>query len=189
MKSVAIFGASRAGKTTLTRMLIDAHPGYQVISGDHIREAFRNTIPILDIRAGGRGIEKIFPRFLADLFTKSINWRSNYGVGGYIVESCDIKPTQAKELFAGNNVEILFIGCADVSAEDWLGYIRSNDDESDWTKGCSDEFMLEHCRKCIEYSKRLRHECMELGLQYVDTSHNRRQILNDVVCSLDLGDS
>ena len=94
------------------------------------------------IRAGGRGIEKIFPRFLADLFTKSINWRSNYGVGGYIVESCDIKPTQAKD-----------------------------------------------CRKCIKYSKWLRHECMELGLQYVDTSYNRRQILNDVARSLDLGDS
>lgn len=49
-----------------------------------------------------------FQRFLQCLFYKNI--KSNQGYFNYIVETCDMEPEQAKELFDREDTVILYVG-------------------------------------------------------------------------------
>ena len=45
MKNIAIFGSSRSGKSTLSKMLSKKYSNYHIIIGDDIRWAFQETLP------------------------------------------------------------------------------------------------------------------------------------------------
>lgn len=45
MKNIAIFGSSRAGKSTLSKMIAKKYPNYHIIIGDNIRGAFSRVLP------------------------------------------------------------------------------------------------------------------------------------------------
>ena len=45
MKNIAIFGASRAGKTTLAREINKVYTNYHIINGDSIRKTFQKELP------------------------------------------------------------------------------------------------------------------------------------------------
>lgn len=107
MKNIAIFGSARSGKSTLAKMIAKQFPNYHIMIGDDIRWAFQKTLPELNINSkGGSGMVDIFPLFLATLFYKSIE--RNKGEINYIIETCDITPKKAKELFAQDNTILLF---------------------------------------------------------------------------------
>lgn len=97
MKNIAIFGSSRAGKSTLAKMIAKKYP-YHIYIGDVIRWAFQQILPKNEINEfNGKGMKDDFPNFLSCLFYKSI--KRNAGEFNYIVETCDVTPLKAKELF------------------------------------------------------------------------------------------
>lgn len=177
MKNIAIFGSSRSGKSTLSRMISKKYPNYHIIVGDDIRGAFQEVLPDNNINSkGGEGMKEDFPAFLASYFYKSI--KRNKGEFNYIVETCDITPAKAKELFNREDTILLFIGTPKLTVEEHLNEIRKYETEKDWTYGRSEELMLKHCKLWIDISKKYEKECEQLNIWYVDTSVNRDEILN-----------
>lgn len=179
-KSIAIFGSSRAGKSTLSKMIAKKFPNYHIIIGDDIRSAFGKVLPNTNINSqGGIGMVDDFPRFLSTLFYKNI--KRNKGEFHYIVETCDMTPRKAKELFDNENTILLFVGQAKQTPQEHFDEIRKYETESDWTYHCSDEHMMKHSEEWVTTSKQYEKECKELGIWYVDTSSHRNEVLSDTL--------
>lgn len=180
MKNIAIFGSSRSGKSTLAKMIVKKYPNYQMYIGDDIRWAFQEVFPSLNINSkGGSGMKEDFPKYIANLFYKSI--KRNKGTFNYIVETCDIYPAKAKELFEKDDTIILFLGISSLSIKEHFNEIRKYETEEDWTYDRTDEKILEHCNYWIPQSKKIEEECRKLNLWYVDTSFNRMEVLQETL--------
>lgn len=184
MKNIAIFGGSRSGKSTLAKMISKKYSNYHIYIGDDIQWAFQEVLPKNNINnQGGIGMEEDFPNFLSCLFYKSI--KRNKDEINYIIESCDISPEKASLLFNREDTVLLFLGTANLTAEDQLKEIRQFETEKDWTYKMDDEQILDHSEywisKCQEYER----ECKNLNLWYVDTSFNREKILNETLDKID----
>lgn len=163
MKNIAIFGSSRSGKSTLSRMISKKFPNYHIISGDDIRNTFADVLPQNNINSkGGSGMVEDFPNFLSTLFYKSI--KGNNEEFGYIVETCDITPNKAKELFSKGNTILLFIGTSNQTVEDHFNEIKKYQTQKDWSYGRSDERIMEHCKYWIPKSKEYERECRKLNI-------------------------
>lgn len=180
MKNIAIFGSSRSGKSTLSRMIAKKHPNYHIIVGDDIRWAFQEVLPNNHINSkGGSGMVEDFPKFLSFLFYKSI--QRNKNVFNYIVETCDMTPTKAFELFNSSDTIIVFLGTPSLTVEKHFEEIRKYENESDWTYGRSDDDLWKHCKQWINKIKEYESECNRLGIWFVDTSFNRNKVLEDTL--------
>lgn len=180
MKNIAIFGSSRSGKSTLSKMLSKKYPNYHIIIGDDIRWAFQETLPNNNINSkGGIGMVEDFPNFLSFLFYKSI--KRNKGIFNYIVETCDITPQKASKLFNKEDTVLLFLGTPNQSIKQHFEEIRKYETERDWTYNKNDERILEHSKHWISKSKEYEKQCKELDIWYVDTSFNRIEILENTL--------
>lgn len=178
MKNIAIFGSSRSGKSTLSKMISQKYPNYHIIIGDDIRWAFQETLPNNNINSkGGIGMIEDFPNFLSCLFYKSI--KRNKGIFNYIVETCDITPQKAVKLFNKDDTVLLFLGTPNQSIKQDFEEIRKYQTERDWTYNRNDEHILEHSKHWIAKSKEYEKQCKELDIWYVDTSFNRIEILEN----------
>lgn len=148
MKNVAIFGNSRSGKSTLSKMISKKYPHYHIIIGDDIRGAFSETLPNNNINSKeGSGMVSDFPNFLSCLFYKNI--KRNKEIFNYIVETCDMTPQKAYELFNKENTIILFLGTPNQTIEQHFEQIRKYETERDWTYNRTDEQILEHSKHWV----------------------------------------
>lgn len=180
MKNIAIFGSSRSGKSTLSKMISKKYSNYHIFIGDDIRGAFQDVLPNNNINSkDGIGMLEDFPNFLSCLFYKSI--KRNKGEINYIVETCDITPKKAYQLFNREDTILLFLGTPRQTIDEHFNEIRKYQTEKDWTYNRSDEHILEHSKHCISKSKEYEKECKELNIWYVDTSFNREEVLNDAL--------
>lgn len=82
-----------------------------------------------------------FPNFLSYLFYKSI--KRNEGEINYIVETCDITPKKAKELFSKDDTIVLFLGTPKQTIEQHFEEIRKYETEKDWTYNRDNEHAFE----------------------------------------------
>lgn len=180
MKNIAIFGSSRSGKSTLAKMISEKYPNYHIIEGDCIRWSFQKTLPNTNINSkNGRGMKEDFPNFLATLFYTVIE--NNDTNINYIIETCDITPNKAKELFSKDNTIILFLGTPNHSISEHIKIIRANQTEKSWCYQKSNEYLINHSKKWLDRSKQYQEECNKLGIWYVDTSFNVNKVLKDTL--------
>lgn len=180
MKNIAILGIPRSGKSTLAKMISKKYPNYHIVIGDDIRSAFQNVLPNNNINnKGGIGMIEDFPNFLSYLFYKNI--KRNKGIFNYIVETCDITPQKAYELFNKDDTILLFLGTPNQTFKQHFEEIRKYETKIDWTYNRSDEHMLEHSKLWVSKSKEYEKECKELDIWYVDTSFNREEVLNNTL--------
>ena len=180
MKNIAIFGSSRSGKSTLSKMIAKAHPNYHIFIGDDIRYAFREVLPNNNINEyGGIGMKEDFPNFLSCLFYKSI--KRNEGEFNYIIETCDISPQKAYELFNKEDTILLFLGTPKQSIEERFNQIRKYETEKDWTFNRTDENIINHSKYWIQKSKEYEKECNDLNIWFVDTSFDRENVLKNTL--------
>ena len=184
MKNIAIFGSSRSGKSTLSKMICKKYPQYHIIIGDDIRYAFQVVLPNNQIsNKGGNGMKDDFPNFLACLFYKSI--KRNKGIFNYIVDTCNMTPEKAKELFNRDDTIILFLGTPKQTIKQHFDEVRKYETNKDWTYDRTDEEIIEHSRHSIEKSIEQEKECKKLNIWYVDTSFNRDEVLKDTLNTIE----
>ncbi|MCI9177404.1 MAG: ATP-binding protein [Clostridia bacterium] len=187
MKNIAIFGASRSGKSTLSRMIAKKYPQYQIFVGDDIRGAFQHILPQNKINSrGGSGMQGDFQKFLAYLFYKSIkSIKRNKGDFNYIVETCDMEPEQAKELFNEKNTIVLFLGFPKQTVEQHIEQIKEYQTPKDWTYTRTEKCILEHAKDWTKKSKEFEEKCKELDIWFVDTSKDREKVLKDTIQTIE----
>lgn len=54
----------------------------------------------------------------------------------------------------------------------------------DWSFGLSDDILEAHAEKWAETNEVLREECPKYGIEFIDTSENRKEILNQILLEL-----
>ena len=55
----------------------------------------------------------------------------------------------------------------------------------DWTYDITDEELEAHAEKWAEMNELLKVECPKYGIEYIDTSKNRKEILNKILQKLE----
>lgn len=184
MKNIAIFGASRSGKTTLSKMICKKYPNYNMIVGDAIKKSFDKVLPQNNINSKfGSGMLEDFPKFLAYTFHESIK-RVNKEFN-YIIDTCDISPEKAKELFYRQETVIIFLGFPRQTEEEHLMQIKKYEKENDWTYNKDNEYMKAHAQYWTTKSRLYEEKCKELDIWFVDTSFNRENVLNETMKKLE----
>jgi len=184
-KNIAIFGSSRAGKTTLAKMIAHRYPDYQFMVGDVLIGTFEREMPQLGIdHVGGFGMQEDFPEFLSSLFRRNIE--NGAGEFGYIVETCDITPRQAKKYFTAEDITIIFLATPSLTPEESFEMVRKYEHLGDWTLKRTDEELMKQRRHWVQRSRDFETECKEFGLWFVDTSYNREEVLEKVIEELEL---
>ena len=180
MKNIAIFGASRSGKSTLAKMIYKKYPNYQIITGDIIRKAFSEILPQNNINNKyGSGMLDDFPRFLAYIFNRSI--KKNGKDFNYIIDTCDISPEKAKDLFDTQDTIIIFLGFPKQTEEEHLIQIKKYQNKDDWTFNKTPEYMIKHAERWTLKSREFEKKCKELDICFIDTSFNREQALKEAM--------
>lgn len=180
IKNIVILGASRAGKSTLAKMINKIYPEYHIISGDSIRHAFQNELPQNKInKFGGDGMMEDYSRFCASYFKNQI--ARNIDCFNYIFDSCDVSVINALKYFSGENIFIIFLGYGKLSKYEVLDNYRKYEKVNDWTSSRSDAELLEHAENWINNSKIFEEECKKYNVMYVDTSVDREKVLNNIL--------
>lgn len=176
MKNIVILGASRAGKTTLAREICKLYPSYHLINGDSIRSAFQEVLPQNNInKFGGTGMIEDFSKFCANYFRNQIS--RNKGLFNYIFDSCDVSVSNAVKYFSSDDVIVIYMGYSNINEYEALRNYRKFEQTDDWTVKRTDEELLIHAREWINNSKKFNIECEKMGIQYIDTSFNREQVI------------
>ena len=179
MKNIAIFGASRAGKTTLARKINKIYPNYHIINGDSVRRAFEKELPQNNINQyNGTGMKEDFARFSATLFLDEI--KRNKGYYNYIFDSCDVSVENALKYFKDDSIIIIFLGYSELTEQEALKNYRKYEKKTDWTFERTDEQLIQHAKTWINNSKTFKNDCIKNKVLYIDTSYNRDEILKNV---------
>ncbi len=184
MKNIIILGIPRAGKTTLSKMIAKKYDNYIPIDTDSIRDAFQYALPKTEInKYKGNGMKDDFPKFIQQL----LYWKSyNNKEYRYIIDSTDINPSKAKELFDTNENLIIFLGYPNITSEEVLKNCRKYDKENSWSTQISDiELKEDYLDRFVSNSKQLEQECEIYGLKFYDTSKDREKVLEEIIEDID----
>lgn len=183
MKDILIFGVPRAGKSTLSRLLQEELENYQVFTIDAIRNAFGDIFPKLEINDhGGKNNETTLPNYVSRL----LYWHHKLQKDkkGYIVEGCQVLPDKVKEVFDLENSIVIYLGHGKLLPKEILKNIRKYDTPDEYSYTRDDDRMLKQCRKYYELEQMIISKCKEYGFIYVDTSTNRKEVLDELINKL-----
>lgn len=176
MKGIILIGASRAGKSTFSQMLMKELKSCQIISGDLVRLAYRDEI--YKDKTVKAGLMKEIPKyrnFLKSYFDYSVK----YSEGLYVIlDTVDFKPEDYK-LFE-HNIIIVF-GYPALTKEECLTNRRTYSNLNDWTRNKSDEILLEKAERKIFKSKQFEKDTKKYNLKFVDTSFKREKALIELL--------
>lgn len=183
MKDILIFGVPRAGKTSLSRLLVNELDNYEIFSIDAIRNAFGDIFPELEINDGnGKNNYTLLPNYVSKL----LHWHHKILKNnlGYIVEGCQVFPDKVKEVFDVENSIVIYLGHGKLQPEEILKNIRKYDTPEEYSYKRSDESMLQQCEKYYELEQTIALKCKEYDFIYVDTSNNREEVLHKLIDQL-----
>ena len=185
MKNVLIIGVARAGKTTLGNMIKDEYNQYNIINADSIiwgiiRGTGKEEYYTKNVKARKELVHSDkFQRIILEIYKSSINQDTkNYGT---ILESGQLEPKYAKELLDMGNLICVCLGHGELDKQGIMELCREHDTEKDWTYKISEETLSTNADKWDEKNKLLKAECPKYGIEYIDTSKNREQILQEIL--------
>ena len=180
-KNIFIMGASKAGKTTLAKMICKKY-GYSVVSIDDIVTAMA-AFPELHISWDGdhdKIAEQMAP-FLSIYLKELSEGNKFYGGCKTVIEGSDI---HFERLFPNvNKRKYLLIGLTynQVTKEELFQRIRQNDTEDDWTYYLTDAQLEAYCAQFVEKNKFFDKKFKEYHIPAYDTSADREAVLTAVV--------
>ena len=176
MKNIILIGASRAGKSTFTKLLNKKFDNLMIIRTDLLRLAFRDVIcKDLAINTSSLKNNPDYINYVLNYYKYANMYDVDYIK---VVDTVDFEPKDCNSF--ENSITICF-GYPNVSKEELLKKWRKYDTDLDWTKNKSDELLLNFAKKEIENSKYLKQECEKYDIKFVDTSHNRNAVLNELL--------
>lgn len=180
-KHIIIAGVPRAGKTTVCSKL--AHSlKYQHLAMDAVMIAFEEGLPEAGIRHTDRWdlveTSKQIIKFVARM-AKTENYdKFDYRLA---FDLYHITPKDYFENVDKNYCDIYFLGYPNITVEEKLKEIRKFDTQYDWTSKREDDIVREHLKDYIDISKYFQDECKKYQLPFVDISHNREKVIDDLV--------
>ena len=166
-----VSGTSRSGKTLIAkRLLADKQIPY--LSLDWLMMGFNDGIPEYGLHHllwPNEIAEKMRPFLLGmvdSMLTDGID---------YVIEGEAMLPHLVADLVEKNpdKIRAVFVGYTEINVEDKVALVREHSDgENDWLTGQSDEYVRDHIKNMIAYSKTIKKGCEKHGLPYFDTSED-----------------
>lgn len=175
MKNIILIGASRAGKSTFTKLLNERF-NIMIIRTDLLRLAFRDVI--YKDKTVSLSIVKSNPDYI-NYVLSYYKYTNMYDVDYMkVVDTVDFEP---KDCCNFENSIVLCFGYPNITKEEAVANWRKYDTELDWTKYKSDEKLLHYAESEIKNSRFLKKECQKYNIKFVDTSYNREKVLNELL--------
>lgn len=184
MKHVIIAGCARSGKTTLSLKLREK--GFNHYKMDTIKRGLDDNFypgKIKTWRESSPKFAKLISRIIEEADTdiiKDIEW--------YLIDTCHLYPSDISKTYNKDNTIIVFLGYTNITKEEKLKSIRSNDPKHGWTWKKDDDFLLKSIEEDISFSKEALEECEENNIPFFDTSDFKKGIdeaYNYIVSKLD----
>lgn len=184
MKNILILGVGRAGKSTLSRMLKEKFPQYDLIHTDSIRNAILYNI---DQKYIDTFVNYQENHFLQKVLLDFLDSQTNQGLNMYgtILEGAQILPNVLNGYKNLNKSIIIFLGHGNLNEKEIFELVRKNDSETDWSYTKTDKELKKFIKDFYEKNQLLIKECQKYGFKYVDTHKNREKILRetfDYIC-------
>ena len=176
MKNIIIIGASRAGKSELTKLLNKRLNNLMIIRTDLLRLAFREAIcKDNTIKTSSLKNNKDYTNYVLSYYKYANMYDVDYIK---VVDTVDFEPKDYK-LF--ENSIMVCLGYPNLTKEEVLKNWQKSDTNLDWTKNTSDYDLLTHAQKHIKDSIFLKEECSKYNIKFVDTSYERKKVLKELV--------
>lgn len=166
MKNIFIGGVSRSGKSTVSLFLSDKL-NYNHIPLDYFTASLKRNFPQCDIKSSvviNDTSEKLAK--LLSTVTNIINDTDEK----FIIDSAHIMPRDIIKILDLEKWDIYFFGYPNISKEEKFSLVKKYDKNTDWTNRKSDEELLDIFEKLIEISKKIKKECQEYNIKFIDTS-------------------
>ena len=204
MKNILIIGIGRAGKTTLSNMIKRKYKNYNLIHSDSIKwgiirgegkedfyrsnvekqkewecnETFQNTLleffnSCIKNDGGEDG-------YLVDYAKRSSSLSAANGFG-YILESGQLELKNVIKRVSTDGTIIVCLGLGNLSKQGIFDLCRMHDTKKDWSYETSDEDLRKHIDKWYETNQILKEDCLKYGFDYIDTTKNRKEVLDQVL--------
>lgn len=164
-----ISGASRSGKTTIAKNIFHRN-NLPYMSLDWLVMGFTNGEP-------GFGIhDKLWPNEIAGKiwsFFKAMIDGMLWEDVDYVIEGEAILPALVVDLIKKHpdRIKIVFVGYTDIAVSEKVALVKKySGGDNDWLTKEPDHYINDHISNMVEYSKKIKGECDEVGLPYFDTS-------------------
>ncbi len=184
-KYLIIAGVPRAGKSTLSQMLVKK-TGYQHISMDSIIAGIERIFPETEISTEGSRApaenlafisSKIGP-FIRAMIESGEYDECDYGA---IIDVYQLLPADYIRYLSDQPCEIYYFLSSDVTPEERFQLLKAFDTPKDYTYYDSDEDKRKACEEIVHISLLMKEQCLSCGLSYFETSHDRTSLLNACV--------
>ena len=172
-----ISGTSRSGKTLIAQKFMQKR-GIPYLSLDWLVMGFTNGIPEYGIH------DKLWPNEIAErlwdylkAMLESIIWSES----DIIIEGEAVLPELIIDFLKKHpkRIRVCFLGYAHVSVPQKLEEVYEyHRDKKDWLTNESNQYVEDHIRNMVAYSKRIEKTCSHYGIRYFDTSKNFTQALD-----------
>jgi len=183
VKNIILFGAGRAGKSTLARKL-NEELNYFVLSVDKFVGTLGRAYPQLGIDYDSEDKPARLAPFIGHFLGMLSGGWQNIGGNKFVLEGYfdfeKIVPIWNKYEVEDFTKHFLLIGLIypNQTSERLFNDIRKHDKDDDWTKQLSDDELRSHVISSIEYSRNFRENFKQYNPIIYDVSNNREQILD-----------
>jgi len=175
-----ISGTSRSGKTILAQKIMRKR-GIPYLSLDWLVMAFTNGLPEYGIH------DKLWPNEIAEklwgylkAMLDSIIWSES----DLVIEGEAVLPELIINFLKKHpsHIRVCFLGYARISVPQKVKLVfEHHQDKKDWLTKESKQYVENHIRNMVEYSKRIENTCGQYGIGYFDTSKNFIQALDQAM--------
>lgn len=180
-ENLIIIGCPRAGKTTLSNIIIGNDPSYHIISLDSLTVAIKKTMSEVGIQEDSKvGIisKKIVPLLASYLH----EYKLDYPNEKFIIEGIQITPEHLLNEPFFRNYRVICLGYPNATIDEIFYSIRNEDKQLSfsYTQEMSDSELRKKISSWIKYSTLLQSKCKEYNILFYETNKNRKKVLNAI---------
>ncbi len=169
MNNFIICGASRAGKSTLSKRLANEF-GVSWLLGDCLVESLEKAFPQTGVQFHGNPYENanIFTDYLIELL-KSYQEEN---LTGFVLDTVHIRPDNVAKICEElGPIPSVFLGYIECDPKEKVSMIRKHDPKQAdfWSVKMSDYDLLKHTEGHIQFSKDNKKGCLKSNIPFFDT--------------------
>lgn len=202
MKDIIIAGASRSGKSTLSRMINDRY-GHYVISIDKLVAVFGQAYPELDIRLNWNrdkttgNIAPFLGHCLGVFSSSDGKGLSDYSHGEvpgnkFVLEGAYYDFDKISHILRTYGIEDMrdrfcLIGLVQCKkdADAFIRDFRKFDTEKDWTYSLTDDELKNVAEDMVAFNKEMYNKLTNHGFTIYDTSEDRASVLESILSGIE----
>lgn len=176
MKNIVLTGASRAGKSTFSKMILNSFKNYEIIDGDKVIESYIENYyneskddDIIDLNEGYNELKKTFSQNILSNSEKR-----------FILDYANLKNKDIFEYIKKGYLVFIF-GYPKANVDYLVKNSLKYDTENDWSYYESDRRLKRIFDYYLQKSIYYENFCKDNNIVFVDVSINRNDVLKETL--------